>query len=452
LNGCDGFVRSDKNASSEVEDNVKNSSIRRAGGGCADTRLKSLIITLALSAAAMAQTGAKTGLPAARPEEVGLSPERLRRISDTIQYHIDAKHISGAVTLVARKGRVAHFEAHGLMDIESKKPMRKDTIFVLASMTKPVTGVAVMTLVEEGKIQLTDPVSKFIPEFKGMKVATQNESGAEIQLVPAEREITVRDLLTHTSGLASDGIGTQKTPREALFPTRPQDTLANHIPRLAAGALDFQPGSRWSYSGVGGIDVLARIVEVASAQPFDEFLRLRIFEPLGMKDTLFVLPEDRNERLATVYEITDKGLAKSGFKMIPLPKNYFSGAIGLVSTAEDYFRFAQMLLDGGRWNGKRLLSPRSVEIYSSNHVGEMFGGQLGRPKGMGFGLSVEVVQDSVRAGTFRSNGSFGWDGRYGTHFWVDPKEQLVAILMIQTSRGWLVQRPFETAVMQAVVK
>jgi CubicO group peptidase (beta-lactamase class C family) len=389
---------------------------------------------------------------AANPEEFGFSAERLQRINDVIQRHIDAKHISGAVTLVARNGRVAHFEAHGLMDIESKKLMRKDAIFVLASMTKPVTGVAVMMLVEEGKIQLADPVSKFIPEFNGMKVAVQSEGGSEIQLVTAARGITIRDLLTHTSGLASDGVGTQKMPREALFPAGPQDTLASHIPRLAAGALDFQPGSRWSYSSIAGLDVLARVVEVASGQSFDEFLRRRIFEPLGMKDTFFVLPDDRAERLASVYEITDKGLAKAPFKMIPLPKNYFSGAIGLVSTAEDYFRFAQMLLNSGRWKDKRLLSPRAVELYSSNHVGEMFAGQLGRPKGMGFGFSVEVVQDSIQAGTFRSDGSFGWDGRYGTYFWVDPKEQLVAILMIQTSKGWLVYRPFETAVMQALIK
>jgi CubicO group peptidase (beta-lactamase class C family) len=432
---------------------MKNSLIRRVRGLCRGACLKGLIVALlALSSTAMAQLGARTELPTAKPEEVGLSAERLQRINSVIQHHIDAQHISGAVTLVALKGRVAHFGAHGLMDIESKKPMRKDAIFVLASMTKPVTGVAIMMLVEEGNIQLADPVSKFIPEFKGMKVATQNESGSEIELVPAEREITIRDLLTHTSGLASDGIGTRKMPREALFPTGPQDTLANHIPRLAAGALDFQPGSRWSYSAVAGIDVLARVVEIASGQSFDQFLRQRIFEPMGMKDTFFVLPDDRKERLASVYEITDKGLTKARFKMIPLPKNYCSGAIGLVSTASDYFKFAQMLLNGGQWNGNQLLSPRTVDIYSSNQVGEMFGGQLGRPKGMGFGLSVEVVQDSVRAGTFRSNGSFGWDGSYGTHFWVDPKEQLVAILMIQTSKGWLVQKPFETAVMQAIIK
>jgi CubicO group peptidase (beta-lactamase class C family) len=432
---------------------MKNFLIRRVQALFADACFKGLIVALlALSPTVMAQLGARTEKATAKPEEVGFSAERLQRINNVIQRHINAQHISGAVTLVARKGRVAHFEAHGLMDIESKKPMREDAIFVLASMTKPVTGVAIMMLVEEGNIQLADPVSKFMPEFKGMKVAVQNESGSEIQLVPAEREITIRDLLTHTSGLASDGIGTRKMPQEALFPTGPQDTLASHIPRLAAGALDFQPGSRWSYSGVAGLDVLARVVEIASGQSFDQFLRRRIFEPLGMKDTFFVLPDDRKERLASVYEITDKGLTKASFKMIPLPRNYFSGAIGLVSTAEDYFRFAQMLLNGGQWNGKRLLSPRAVEIYSSNHVGEMFWGQLGRPKGMGFGVSVEVVQDSVEAGTFRSNGSFGWDGRYGTYFWVDPKEQLVAILMIQTSKGWLVYRPFETAVMQAIIK
>ena len=370
-----------------------------------------------------------------------------------VERTIGAKRISGAVTLVARKGRIAHFEAHGLMDIESKKPMRTDALFVLASMTKPVTGVAVMILVEEGKIRLTDAASKFIPEFKEMKVAVQKEGGSGVRLVPAERDITIRDLLTHTSGLGSDGIGTRHGPK-IPWPIAPGETLARHLPRWAPVPLDFQPATRWSYSSQVGIDVLARVVEVASGQSFDEFLHQRIFAPLGMKDTFFVLPDDRRERLAAIYEVSDKGLTKAGYATIPLANTYFSGAIGLVSSAEDYFRFAQMLLNRGQFDGKRLLSQRAVELFSSNQVGGMFEGQLGRPMGMGFGLTVEVVQDSVKAGTLRSNGSFGWDGAYGTHFLVDPKEQVVAVLMIQTSTSVIgpIERDFDTAVMQAIVE
>ena len=239
---------------------------------------------------------------------------------------------------------------------------------------------------------------------------------------------------------------------EIPWPIAPEETLAHHVPRWAAVPLDFQPGTHWSYSPHAGIDVLARVVEIASGQSFDMFLQKRLFEPLGMKDTFFLLPEDRRERLASIYEVSDKGLTKANYAVIPFAKTYFSGAIGLVSTAEDYFHFAQMLLNGGQWNGKRLLSRRAVELYASNHVGEMFEGQLGQPKRMGFGLTVAVVQDAAKAGTLRSNKSFGWGGSYGTYFWVDPKEQLVAILMIQTSTSVIgpIQRDYETAVMQAI--
>jgi CubicO group peptidase (beta-lactamase class C family) len=310
---------------------------------------------------AATQPGANSALPTARPEEVGLSAGRLRRIHEAVQRHIDAHRISGAVTLVARRGRVAHFEAHGLMDIEAKKPMRKDALFVMASATKPVTGVAVLMLVEEGKVHLTDPVSKFIPEFKAMKVAARSDGGPDARLVPAGREVTIRDLLTHTSGLAS-GVAESRDAPPKDWPAGPTDTLASHMRRLAALPLDFQPGTRWSYSPRAGIDVLARVVEVASGECYDKFLRQRVLEPLGMKDTFFVLPDDRRERLASVYQFSDKGLEKSPFRTIPLPKTYFSGAIGLVSTAEDYFRFTQMLLNRGEWNGRRLprVSPLSA--------------------------------------------------------------------------------------------
>jgi CubicO group peptidase (beta-lactamase class C family) len=411
--------------------------------------LGSLALLLLVTAGAVASDDA---LPRAKPEDVGVSAGRLQRIDEVIRRHIDEHRIAGAVTLVGRRGAVVHLEAHGLMDLDSKRPMRKDTLFRMASSTKPVTGVAVMMLIEEGKIRLNDPVSKFIPEFKAMKVAVRKDAESEVQLVPADRPITIRDLLTHTSGLATGGLGTQKMPRDAMWP-KPDDSLAAHIPRLAGFPLDFQPGTRWRYSGLAGLDVLGRVVEIVSGQSYDEFLRRRVFEPLGMKDTFFDVPSDRQDRLATVYQGTDKGLTKSTFTL-KFPKTYFSGAGGLVSDAEDYFRFAQSFLDHPGTGGRRLLSPRAVELFASNQVGDMFPGQLGRPRGMGFGLSVEVVVDSVQAGMFRSNGSFGWDGAFGTHFWVDPKEQLVGVLLVQAQAGPVVagiQRDFETAVMQAIV-
>lgn len=396
-------------------------------------------------------------LPTAKPEEVGLSATRLERIHEAIQRHIDAGEISGAITLVARRGRIAHFEAHGVMDIESKKPMTRDAIVRLASMTKPVTAVAVLMLVEEGKIRLSDPVSRFIPEFKEMKVALPRESlsprpvgGADSYLLPAYREVTVRDLLTHTSGLVSGGLGSKEVPR--LAPKDPADTLATYVPKLAGVPLDFQPGTQWAYSGSAGPEVLGRIVEIVSGQPYDEYLRTRLFEPLGMKDTFFYPPDDRRPRLVTLYQKSPNGLQKAANQDGFSSKTYFGAGGGLMSTAEDYLQFAQMLLNGGVLNGKRFLGPRTVELMASNHVGDMFNGKLGRPaQGMGYGLLVGVVQDNVAAGLRVSNGSFGWDGAYGTQTWIDPKEKMVTIVLIQTQVA-SVQRDFENAVMQAIVE
>ena len=414
--------------------------------------------TLALALAAWPLMAGS--VPAAKPEETGMSSERLQRIHESIQRHIDAGEISGAVTLVARRGHIAHFEAHGLMDLESKKPMAKDAIFRLASMSKPVTGVAVMMLVEEGKIRLGDPVSKFLAEFKEMKVAVAREGapgpargGAptepQFYVIPANREITIRDLLTHTSGLASGGLGSRQVQKVA--PLDLSSTLAAYIPKLAAVPLDFQPGSEWAYSGLAGPDVLSRIVEIVSGQPYDEYLRTRIFEPLGMKDTFFYPPDNLRPRVVTLYRRGANGLEKSPNQDGISSKTYFSGAGGLMSTAEDYLQFGQMLLNGGVLNGKRLLSPRTVELMASNHVGKMFEGKLGRPAhGLGYGLLVAVMEDSVAAGMRVSNGSFGWDGAFGTQAWIDPKEKMVTLVMIQTQIS-AVQRDFENAVMQAIV-
>jgi CubicO group peptidase (beta-lactamase class C family) len=381
-------------------------------------------------------------VPSGKPEDVGMSSERLARIHEAMMRHVDAGEISGAVTVVARRGRVVHFEAHGLMDIESKRPMEKDAIFRIASMSKPITGVAVMMMLEEGKLRLSDPVSKFLPEFKGAKVAVGSD------LVPADRDLTIRDLLTHTNGLMTGGAGSKTGPPRPVN----GDTLATYIPRLAGVPLDFQPGSQWAYSGLAGPDVLSRIVEIVSGMPYDEFLRTRIFEPLGMKDTFFYPPDDRRPRMTTLYSKSPNGLVKApnqdGFSL----KTYFSGGGGLMSTAEDYLQFAEMLLNGGELNGRRLLGPRTVELMASNHVGDMFNGKLGRPAhGMGYGLLVGIVEDGVAAGLRVSNGSFGWDGAYGTQTWIDPKEKMVTIVMIQT-QVVPVQRDFENAVMQAIVE
>jgi CubicO group peptidase (beta-lactamase class C family) len=406
-----------------------------------------------------------------KPEEVGFSSERLQRVHDAVQRHIDAKELSGVVTLVARRGRVAHFEAQGLMDIESKKPMPKDGIFRLASMSKPITGAAVMMLVEEGKIRLTDPVSRFIPEFKNLnKVAVPKPGGQpggaggrgaagaggrggaapEFDIVSASREITIRDLLTHTSGLLSGGLG--NSVANTLAPRTPADTLATYIPRLAAVPLDFQPGTMWRYSGQAGFEVLSRVVEVASGLPFDQFLKQRIFDPLGMKDTGFSPTGDGSSRLVTMYRRANGGLERVENQNQNVSSVYFSGAGGIMTTAADYLQFAQMLLNGGQLNGKRFLGPKTVELMTSNHTGEMVNGQFGRPaRGMGFGLSVQMVLDPVAADLRVGPGTFGWAGAYGCNVNIDPKENMVSIIMMQTATGPL-QRDFENAVWQAIVE
>ena len=406
----------------------------------------------------------------ARPEDVGLSSERLDRIHDAVQRHIDAGSISGAVTLVARHGKIAHLEAHGLMDIESKRAMPKDGVFRLASMSKPITAVAVMMMVEEGKVRLSDPVSRFIPEFKSMKVAVAKPNarggGAapaspggpggrggpppEVDLVSATREITIRDLLTHGSGLMSNGLGNATAGAAA---TRgPEDTLATYIPKLGAVALDFQPGTLWRYSGLAGFDVLSRVVEIASGKPYDQFLRERLFDPLGMKDTGFALTPAIQPRLVTLYRRGQNGLERVPDQSGLSSATYFSGAGGLVSTAEDYAQFATMLVNGGELNGRRYLGPRTIELMASNHTGEMAGGQMGMsPKGIGFGLGVQVVEDPVAADRRVSKGAWGWAGAYGTNVHIEPAADMVQIILMQTSTPAL-QRDFENAVAQAIVK
>jgi CubicO group peptidase (beta-lactamase class C family) len=387
----------------------------------------------------------------AKPEETGVSAERLTRIHSLIDRRIESRDIAGAVTLVARKGKIVHFDAQGLMDIETNKPMTKDAIFRIASMTKPVVGVAIMMMIEEGKIRLGDRVSRYIPEFKDLKVAVpQGPVGGRgappprFYTVPAEREITIRDLLTHTSGLVS---GTISTAEAGKVQRKPGDSLADYIPQLAQVPLEFQPGTRWAYSPGAGFDTLGRIVEIASGQKIDQFLRQRIFEPLGMKDTTFNLSDGQRTRAATLYQKNGSALQKAADQRVA-QTSYFSGSGGLSSTAEDYAKFAQMLVNGGQLNGKRLLSPRSIELMGSPFASDTL---PGRQRGEAWGLSVRVITDNTARNIMLSNGSFGWQGAFGTHFWVDPKEKLVGLLMVQTSNQEMIQ-DFETAVMQSLVE
>jgi CubicO group peptidase (beta-lactamase class C family) len=390
-------------------------------------------------------------IPRGKPEDVGMSSERLARVGPAMQKHIDLGEIAGVVTLVARRGRIVHFEAHGYADIAKRTPMRTDHIFGLASSSKPITAVAIMMLVESGDVRLSDPVSRYIPEFGAPpQVAVAKPSGAEgaFDLVPATRPITVADLLKHGSGLMSGGLGQRAAGAAAQ--RAPDDTLATYIPKLGSVPLDFQPGTLWRYSGLAGFDVLSRIVEVASKQPFDVFLRERIFEPLDMPDTSFYYTGRQAERLAAVHARRDGKLEATPRDLSNV--KYFSGASALSASVEDYLQFAQMLLNRGELNGHRLLGPRTVEMMTANHTGDMVNGQFGRPaRGMGFGLGMQVVLDPIAAELAVSKGAISWPGGSGVAHWIEPAEELVSIYFIQGGQGGPARQDFENAVRQAII-
>jgi len=413
--------------------------------------MKAIAAVLLIGCAGFAAT-----LPKSAPEEVGISSARLKRVNALVQRYIDKGDIAGAVSLVARKGRIAYFESQGVADLESKQPMKGDAIFRMASMTKPVTSLAVMMLQEEGLFLLDDPISKFLPEFKNPKVAIANapnerhEGGS--RLVPADRPITIRHLLTHTAGLASGTGGPTVDALKKLNATRkPEDLLENYIRQLAELPLNFQPGTAWEYGPA--TDVLGRLVEVVSGQPLDQFFRARILDPLAMKDTWFYLPSNLTPRLATAYVKQGSGLQKLTALAQANPNGKFlSGAGGLAGTAEDYFRFCQMLLNGGQLDGTRLVSRKTIESMTANHIGKLPLWQDAY-RGYGFGLGFRVREDVGESATLGSVGEYGWGGAYGTYFWIDPKEQLIGILMIQLMPyAHLNIRPeFQNAVTQAII-
>lgn len=391
--------------------------------------------------------------PLSKPEDAGMSAERLRRIAPMVQRHIDDKDFAGAVTVVARKGKVVHFETHGMADVEEKKAMNRDTLFVLASMTKPVTAVSILMLLEEGKLVLSDPISKFIPEFKNAHVAVWNlpndSAGAGLHLVPAAREITIQDLLTHTSGLADGFNGPAgEYVRRANLPAT--GTLDERVKRLARLPLNFQPGTQWEYSPGTAFDTLGRVVEILSGMTLEQFFQTRIFDPLGMKDTFFTLPENRVADLAVAYTRGEKGLVRP--ERVRVAREYFSGAGGLIGSTADYLQFCQMLLNGGQLNGVRLLSRKTIELMTSDAIGTLDlrnypGDQV--LKGYGFGLGVRVRRNTGDNGWMGSAGDFGWAGALGTYFWIDPKEQLIGIVMIST-RNTRLRMEYPNLVYQAV--
>jgi len=391
--------------------------------------------------------------PTAVPEDVGLSSERLERIASAIQKSIDDGRIAGGVSLVARRGKIAYFKAVGMADRDAKKPMRTDSIFRICSMSKPITSVAVMMLYEEGRFTLDEPVSDFLPEFKSMKVLDppwpQDKTSPPGALVDAKRPITIFHLLTHTSGLTYQwNARVGKAYQEAGIGngiSRHEGTIGDGVKKLATMPLFFQPGDAWEYSLAD--DVLGRLVEVMSGMPLDKFLEERLFKPLGMKDTGFFPPEEKVPRIATAYTYyMDKGLQpilddqvvkEDGFSfMADYPyrgaRTYFSGGGGLCSTAEDYYRFCQMMLNRGELNGVRIISRKSVELMSQNHVqGKLQNHSQGKPDDIGYGLGFGNVSEPKQLTELGSVGSYYWGGFYYTDFVIDPKEELIAIFMGQ---------------------
>jgi CubicO group peptidase (beta-lactamase class C family) len=404
------------------------------------------LLLVLLTAIASAQSPSLTPVV---PESVGLSSERLNRIDGIMQGYVDREEAAGAVALIARRGKVAYLKSWGHQDREAGTEMTDDTIFRIYSMSKPITSVAVMMLHEQGHFFLDDPVAKFLPEFKDMQVQTEtvNSETGEVSTedAPAERPITIRDLLRHTSGLSYGVFGNTKVDqqyRKAGVLTNDKD-LAHMVSKLGKIPLRFQPGTQWHYSV--SVDVAGRLVEVVSGMPFDQFLRERVFNPLNMHDTGFKVPSAKANRFSVLYTPKGQPTGREAFlkqgpptKLIePLVSEdlgdfgeettFFSGGGGLVSTTHDYLQFCRMMLNGGKLNGHRILSRKSVELMTTGHLHGIKGFEGSET----FGLGFAILDDLGRGGKLGSEGTFDWGGAAGTKFWIDPEEDLIGIFMVQ---------------------
>ena len=425
--------------------------------GIARMKISYILVPLLLSACT--PTEGPGGSTSAGQTDAGVSSSGLGRISQVVQGHIDSGDVPGAIVLAAHRGEIVFREAWGVADRESESPLQPDTVFWMASMTKPFVAAAILQMREEGRLELDDAVSEFIPEFSRPSMvrifapgALESASGGlpgqpavdpEHELSPAVREITVRDLLTHTSGLQTIGI-----PNASIPILDHEQTLASYIPQLADVPLDFQPGTQWAYSNATGFDVLARIVEVASGQTFEEFIRERLFNPLGITDASFGPRADLASRTAPL------GGNFAGLMNHPCvaDTNYDCGSAGLWMTADDYWRFAQMLANRGTFDGRRVMEPDSVDLMVSNHTGDLFPGTGGiSADGSVFGLSVLIVQDPDAAGVTVPAGSFGWDGVGSRRFWVWPEDEVVIVMLLPGGDAPPVHRSIENAVSEALL-
>ncbi len=415
---------------------------------------------LLLAGVALASVPAMHAAAAAgTPEAAGFSSERLQRLDAVVQAQIDQKRMAGAVVYIARDGKPVHFRGYGLQEIETGKTMPTDAIFRIASMSKALTTTAIMMLYEEGKFMLHDPVAKFIPAFAKSSVAVAPPAGSppdvKFVLVPAKRPIQIRDLLTHTAGLTyGDGLAVDLYKQANVYGwyfADKNESIATVIDRLATLPLHGQPGETWQYGF--SVDVLGRLVEVASGMPLDQFFQQRIFGPLKMVDSGFFLPPEKAARLAPVYgyekgELTlRENLAKTDY--IQGPRRCFSGGAGVLSTTSDYARFLQMLLNGGELDGVRLLGPKSVELMHANHTGEKY-----LRDASAFGLGFWVNDNLGYFGELGSEGAYGWGSAYFPQYVVDPKEKIVAMLMTQLkpAGGLDLNQKFKVMMYQALIE
>jgi len=416
--------------------------------------MKTICSLLLLALISLVSTPVTSQTIAAKPEDVGMSAERLKRVDAFVaRVQAEAK-LAGAVTVVARRGQLVSLKAHGFADLDTKRPMRTDDIFQIQSMTKPIVTVAVLMLLEEGRFLLSDPVAKFLPEFRDMKVAVAKADAPEgFVLVPAERAITIYDLLMHRAGFT--GLPPANSPGEALrrkavqsLPPNGAFTLEEYIKNLAASPLDMQPGMAFRYGG--SPVVLGRLIEVVSGQSLDVFFRDRIFMPLDMKDTSFVVPAEKRNRVAPAYSRSpEKGLVK--LPPDTLSPTFFSGGGNVFSTPADYLRFSQMLLNGGTLDGQRLLSRKSVELMTARHLDAF---PMAFMSGQYVGLGVGVRNADGKSGLIGSPGAYGWSGGYNTYFRIDPQEKLILLFFTQQAfspTDLELQNGFHNTVMQAII-